>query len=67
MTVRRVIPCVTRQNRKSDRRQLKKHPFNLQARDQSIKVFVAVPRIAINVLLRRAQSGNEGIDRRVAM
>ena len=67
MTVRRVIPCVTRKNRKSDRRQLKKHPSNLQARDQNIRVFVAVPRIATDAPLRRSQPGNEGMGRRVAM
>ena len=67
MTVRRVIPCVTRQNRQLDRRQLKKHPSNLQARDQIIRVFVAVPRIATNASMWRPRPGNEGIDRRVAM
>ena len=60
MTVRRVIPCVTTQNRQPDRQQSKKHPSNLQARDQNISVFVAAPRIATNVPLRRAQPGNEG-------
>ena len=67
MTVRRVIPCVTTQNRQPDRQQSKKHPSNLQARDQNISVFVAAPRIATNVPLRRAQPGNVRIDRRVAM
>ena len=60
MTVRRVIPCVTTRNRQPDRQQLKKHPSNLQAQDQNISVFVAAPRIATNVPLRRAQPGNEG-------
>ena len=67
MTVRRVIPCVVRQNRQSDRQQLKKRPSNLQARDQNISVFVAVPRIATDAPLWRSQPGNEGLGRRVAM
>ena len=67
MTVRRVVPRVTRQNRQLDRQQLKKHPSNLQARVQSIRVFVAVPRIATNMPMWRPQPGNEGIDRRVVM
>ena len=67
MTVRRVIPCVIRQNRKSDRQQLKKHHSNLQARDQNISVFVAVPRIATDAPPWRSQPGNEGLGRRVAV